>query len=82
MINTKAATIVHGFCIVFCKRGNGLRVFKYGENPLRGFPHTLFRMRDACGASPGEPTLRSDFGGYRTGCAQLLPSPMGSAKHI
>ena len=58
-----------------------LRSPKWGT-PLRGFPRALFRAARRPRRLAGETTLRSDFGAYRTGCAQLLPSPPGSAGHI
>ncbi len=38
MINTKAVIIVRGFCVVFCKRGIWLQVFKCGEPPGECLP--------------------------------------------
>ena len=53
MINTKAVAIVHGFCVVFCKRGSWLWVFKCGIT-LSGvsFRITFLHEQKSDGALP------------------------------
>ena len=52
---------------------------KWGK-PFIRFPPNPFPCARRLRRLAGETTLRSDFGACRTGYAQLLPSPVGSAK--